>query len=339
MDAIGDRGKTVPGEFQRAPLRPDTSGTAPKGGSVFEKLFASSSILAFAAAAFAQDPAGTQVPQPPTAPAETHISFGVYSYKKATDVYKSFEPVITTLQSSLVERLGRPVVIDLRIEKTYEECLDRFVEGKIDFVRFGPASYVLAKERNKRVELLAAEQEGGKKECQGVIAVRVDSPIRTLADLKGRSFAFGDDQSTIGRYLSQALLVESGIRARDLKSYQYLGRHDIVFKAVEIGDFDAGAMHINVFTALNGKEPKLRILGAPFPNAGKPWIARAGLDPVLRTALADSLLAIRDENVLASLKVDGFLKASDRDYDPVRKGMKLAKEFERTEATPAPGKQ
>ena len=41
----------------------------------------------------------------------------------------------------------------------------------------------------------------------------------TVEDLRGRTFAFGDRNSTIGRYLSQLHLMEHGIRAPDLAGY------------------------------------------------------------------------------------------------------------------------
>jgi len=104
------------------------------------------------------------------------------------------------------------------------------------------------------------KQDGGKR-FEGYIVVRRDSPIRTLADLKGKSFAFGDRNSTIGRFLSQELLQEAGVLERDFApdGIQYLGRHDIVFRAVEIGDFDAGALKSSTFDKMN-KRGQLRIL-------------------------------------------------------------------------------
>jgi len=222
--------------------------------------------------------------------------------------------------------------IDLKVYKTYEECLDKFVAGEVDFVRFGPASYVIARERNPEVQLLVAEQEDGKKRCQGVIAVRKDSPVQSLADLKGRTFAFGDQLSTIGRFLSQAKLVEAGITEKDLKSHEYLERHDKVFKAVELGNFDAGAMHIATFED-NNTEGNLRTI-CVFENVGKPWIARAGLDERFVTALRESLLTLETPAALKALKVHGFLPATDGDYQLVRDGMKTAERFSQPHATP-----
>lgn len=272
------------------------------------------------------------------APAQSKVlNFGVYSFAKPTEVYVQFQPAIKALQDSL-RTGGAQLSIDVRVFRTYDECLSAFVAGEIDFVRFGPASYVLAKERKPQIELLAIELEGGKKVCQGVIVVRADSPIQKLADLRGRRFAFGDQQSTIGRYLSQAELLGAGLHASDLAGGkpEYLERHDIVFKAVELGDFDAGALHIDTFKQLNAKSKSLRILHT-FENVGKPWIARAGLDPAVVQALRTALLSLRDKDALKALKVDGLGAGTDADYEPVRVGMQRAAEYEGQPPADRPG--
>jgi hypothetical protein len=52
-----------------------------------------------------------------------------------------------------------------------------------------------------------------------VIAVQKDSPLKTLAELKGKKFAFGDQNSTIGRYLAQ--FYEDGPEKQLLLSGQF----------------------------------------------------------------------------------------------------------------------
>lgn len=265
------------------------------------------------------------VAAPLAAQAPTHLTLGVYSFKRPTDVVRDFVAATDELAYLLTKECGKPVMVNLRVFKTYDEALDRFVAGEVDLVRFGPASYVLAHARNPQVQLLVAEQEDNKKRCKGVIAVRKDSPVQTLTDLKGRSFAFGDENSTIGRYLSQAELVAAGIHATDLKEYRYLDRHDKVFKAVEVGDFDAGAMHIATFEDLNEKKQLREI--ARFDNVGKPWVARAGLDEQMVAALRKALLAMTKEEPLKALKVHGFLPTTDADFQLVRDGMKRSEAF------------
>jgi phosphonate transport system substrate-binding protein len=278
---------------------------------MFRPLFSALAIAAAAAAAPAQPP--------------IHISLGIYSFRKPTDVWKQFQPVTVELTRLVTKQLGEKAEVELHVTQTYEECLEAFVAGEIDIVRFGPASYVLAQARNPKVQLLASEREDSR--GVGLIVVREDSPFTTLADLAGKRFAFGDNQSTIGCYLSQAELMQAGITAKDLASFSFLDKHDAVFKAVEIGDYEAGALHLDLFKELNETAThKLRVLHA-FDNVPKAWVARAGLDKTVLKALTASLLALDNAEALKTLKVPGFQMTCDSDFDTVRKGMQKAEQF------------
>lgn len=279
-------------------------------------------VAGLLAALCCADSVSTQARQGP----RIELTCGVYTSDRATTMYRMFTPVLEQLQDGLEERLHRPVNIELRICKTYDEALQAFVEGKVDFVRFGPASYVLAKDINPEVELLAMESKDGERVFQGMIVVLKDSPIKKLDDLRGCSFAFGDENSTIGRFLAQDQLLKAGIKAADLDRYAYLGRHDVVYTAVEVGDFDAGSLKDSTFRKLN-KKNQLRVLVA-FDNVTKPWVAREGLDPAIKRALRASLLAIDDEEALRALKVDGFLPADDEHFAVTRSAMARARAFE-----------
>ena len=133
------------------------------------------------------------------------LNFGVYTSDKHSEMYKKFRPALKYLENTTTHKLKRNTRIHLRIFKCYEEATDALVEGKVDFVRFGPASYIHAKDRKPGISILSAELNNGKKIFQGIIFVRSDSPIKNMADLKGKSFAFGNKFSTIGHYLSQVV--------------------------------------------------------------------------------------------------------------------------------------
>lgn len=254
------------------------------------------------------------------------LSFGVYQSDKATVMYKKMTPILEYLQDDLEKRLSRPVDIHLNIFKSYDDGIDALVKGEIDFVRFGPASYLIAKDRAPTVQLVAMELENDQKRFKGAVITRTDSPIRTLADLKGKRFAFGDPNSTIGRYLVQAELVNAGIHAKDLAGFKYLDRHDKVASAVDIGDFDAGAVAMSSFDKANEKGT-LRIV-ATFDNVTKPWVARDGLDKKIIDGLQQGLYALKDAAVLKELKISGFTATSEDEYRMVREGMKAADDFE-----------
>jgi len=259
-------------------------------------------------------------------PKPMSLSFGVYQSDKATVMYRSFTPVLEALTASMESALGRPVDIKLTIFQSYEDGIESLARGEVDFVRFGPASYITAKARQSDIELIAMETESGDKRFKGLIIVQKESPIRTIADLRGKRFAFGDPNSTIGRYLVQAELIKAGITGKDLKDFQYLGRHDTVVKAVEIGDFDAGSVMQQTFEKANAKGT-LRVL-ASFDNVTKPWVARKGLERSTFEAIQAGLFALKDPGVLKELKITGFVPTSDDEYRLVREGMRLAEEFD-----------
>jgi phosphonate transport system substrate-binding protein len=255
--------------------------------------------------------------------AET-ITFGVYTSDKPTAMYRKFKPILEYLEGRL-GREGRNADIKIKIYPSYSGALDAIVNGEVDFARFGPASYVMAKERNKDVRLLAMEHKKNQKRFYGIFIVPKSSSITSLNEVKGKSFAFGDKNSTIGRYLSQAELVKAGIYAKDLKSYVYLDRHDKAALAVAAGNYDAGVVKENTYKKYSESKGLKKI--ARFPNVTKPWVARAGFDEKIFKALQQGLLELKDKKILKNLRQDGFLVADDDDYKFVRNGMQRAKEF------------
>ncbi len=254
------------------------------------------------------------------------LSFGVYQTDKATVMYKAFTPLLESVQDALSKSLGRPVDIQLTIFRSYDDGIDALARGTVDFVHFGPASYITAKARNPDLRLVAMEHENGEKRFNGVIVVGKDSPLQKIEELRGKRFAFGDRNSTIGRYLVQAELVQHGILLEHLADHKYMERHDQVAASVEHGDFDAGSIKWSTFVKFRDKGT-LRAL-ATFPNVTKPVVARAALDPRVFAALQEAFYSLNDPEVLKGLKISGFMPTSDEEYDFVRTGMKRAEEFD-----------
>lgn len=260
------------------------------------------------------------------AAADVAITFGTYAADKPTAVVRQFKPFLKFLEQALQENLGEPVKIKMKVSKEYQDSIDQLVEGEVDFSRFGPASYVTAKARNPDIHIIAIESVKGKKTFKGVIAVHTDSEIRTLADLKNNSFAFGDELSTIGRYLAQSELLEVGISADELSSFEYLGRHDLVGTAVGNGSFTAGALKESTFKKLLEKGVPIRAL-ATFDNVTKPWIASSKMSPRVINAMKAILLDPANLELMKSVSKNGMLEGDDADYDPIRNAMDQSTSF------------
>ena len=254
------------------------------------------------------------------------LNFGVYTSNKPTAMVKKFKPILKAIEKHMSRTLGERVKIRIQVAKNYKQGVSHLASGKVDFSRFGPASYVEAKESNDGLEILALESKGGSKTSYGIICVANDSPIKSVKQLKGKTFAFGDKQSTIGRYLSQQYLAKHGIHAEKLSYFEYLGRHDKVGTAVGAGQFDAGALNESTFKKLRKKGVAIRAI-ARFPNVAKPWIARSGLPRELRSAIRQALFDMKDKKALKALKKDGFVPGNDEDYAIIRDAIKRNHEF------------
>ena len=263
-----------------------------------------------------------------SARADVSLTFGLYTSKKPTEMVKLYRPLLNLLEQNLAAELKEPVEIQLQVAKTYEDGIKALTEGTFDFSQVGPVSYVQAKEKSAKLELLAIEGTKGQKAVNGVICVLSNSPIQKVEDLKGKKFAFGDQFSTTGRYSSQLYLVEHGIRGSDLGGFEYLERHDRVGAAVAGGDFDAGALNERTFRKLVEGGAPLRAL-AYFPIDGRPWVAREGLPMRLRAALQAALLAVKDPKVLSPIGEEGlvFLSGDDSDFASTRKAVRENSRF------------
>ncbi|AHD11654.1 PhnD/SsuA/transferrin family substrate-binding protein [Phaeobacter gallaeciensis] len=263
---------------------------------------------------------------PMAARADITLTFGTYAADKPTVTVKKYRPFLTFLSNRLGEALGEKVVIRMTVAKEYQEGIDQLASGEVDFARFGPASYVHVMKQNPGIQIVAMESKKGRKRFKGVIVVHRDSAITELSDLAGLSFAFGDELSTIGRYLAQSHLLEAGIDSGDLHTYDYLGRHDLVGEAVGAGKFTAGALKESTYKKLIAKGVPIRVL-ASFDNVTKPWLASSTLPENVLLAMREIMLSSENEEIVRRVSKNGFLQGSDSDYDLIRDAMEQSQAF------------
>jgi len=253
--------------------------------------------------------------------AKRTLVFGTYSPDKPSAMVQQLRPSLNEIARNMSEILGEEVEIKLQVVRDYDDGIGLIVDGKIDFTRLGPASYVAAKAQNPDLEVLAMEKKNGANRFNGVICVRTDSDISEVGQLKGRSFAFGNSKSTLGRYFAQLNLMRAGIYARDLARFEYLGRHDKVGRAVGSRLFDAGALEETTFQKLVKKGVPIRAI-ATYSNSTRPWVGRAGMEPNVRQALRQALFRLVNPEALRALRFDGFSQGADTDYEPTRRAIK-----------------
>src|SRR6201987_6170447 len=97
-------------------------------------------------------------------------------------------------QRHTVEEAFRPLGIDIQwVDFQFgPPLLEAINVGSVDFGYVGDAPPIFAQAANARVRYAAAVKQDGNTQA---IIVQKDSPIKTLADLKGKRVAFGKGSS------------------------------------------------------------------------------------------------------------------------------------------------
>jgi phosphonate transport system substrate-binding protein len=198
--------------------------------------------------------------------------------------------------------------------------------GRIDVAYFGPLSYVLARSKAE-IEAFAVGVSRGSPTYTSVVVVPADSTIRALADLRGRTVAYGDTASTSSHLVPRAMIQDAGLVAQNDYKTVYLGAHDAVARAVETGKVDAGALSKPIFESLlkSGKVDgaKVRVLAETKPIPNYPMALQSKLTPELKARIRAAFLDIKDPVLLKNFRAEAFAPTDDRAYDVLRDTAKV----------------
>ena len=169
------------------------------------------------------------------------------------------------------------------------------------------------------------ELQKGLKRINGVIITQRDSGIKELADLRNKTFAFGEEHSTMGRFLAQSELVNNNITSEDLKHFWHFDRHDLVAHAVLANKYDAGAISADTYKKYCDPEEVLVVKA--FENVTKAWVSRENLPEAFKVAITAALLTLEASEVLLEINCSGFVEGTPKEYDVIRDAIKNAEGF------------
>ena len=215
------------------------------------------------------------------------LVLAVHPYLPSNELRQRFEP----LAAYLGRAMGRQVVI--RIGRNYDDHINAIGTNSVDIAFIGPAEYTIMVSKFGLKPLLARIAPKGKAILEGVIITRKESPLRSVADLRGKRFAFGDPESTMGTLVPGYFLQKAGVPLTSLASYENLASHKNVALGVLAGDYDAGAVKTEVFEELESRG--LRIL-ATLPSVPEHlFITRSDLPPAQVQVLRQALLELKNK--------------------------------------------
>jgi phosphonate transport system substrate-binding protein len=280
-------------------------------------------LLIFLAACQTQD--GATEPVKKTVEMKV-LKMGLIPADDAAEMLKNYEPI----KDYLTEMLGMQV--EIQVTSDYTAAVEAMRAKHIDMAWFGPFSYVIAA-NVAGAEAIAngVKESTGSSTYKSIIVTNINSGIKTLDDLKGKSFAFVDPASTSGNLIPRKMLIENDIDPdNDFSTSYYAGTHNAVLYAVANGKVDAGATGDNVYDRMveageiDSESNIIIYKSKPIP--GSPIVVRGDLSTELKMKIQAALVNMDQQTIH---QIDGwggiakYQAVSDSDYDVVRETAKL----------------
>jgi phosphonate transport system substrate-binding protein len=158
------------------------------------------------------------------------------------------------------------------------------------------------------------------------VIVRQDSPFRTFADLRGRSWAYNEPQSQSGYGITRYWLVKLGETNGYFSEVIESGFHQRSIQMVCDGEVDASAIDAQVLAVELRDHPQLatqlRVIDSLGPSTVQPLTAASHLPLTLKQDIQATLVEIHhDPDGRAALDsgfIDHFVAVSDTDYSDIR---------------------
>jgi len=213
--------------------------------------------------------------------------------------------------------------------ENFDDHMNKVGSGEIDISFSNPFVYIkIAHQYDARAFARIIEKEG-KDMFRGEICVLKDSPLQTLADLKGKRI-MAVSRSSAGGYLFQrGMLVEAGIDPDEEPTIDFAqgaGKQEEAFLAVCSGEYDACFVREGTRTEVMRDQvdiSKVRVLAyTPF-YPGWVYAGRKGLDPSVLDKIRSAMLKLdlSDPEHKAILEKANFVKvvaSEDKDFDSIR---------------------
>ncbi|OIJ18122.1 hypothetical protein BKP45_11030 [Anaerobacillus alkalidiazotrophicus] len=229
----------------------------------------------------------------------------------------------------LEDHLERPILI---IQKqTYDEVNELLKNGEVDLAFICSLSYVIGTEEGYMVDVATTIIDNSDT-YRSYIITHKNSGLETLADLKGKRFAFADPYSYTGRLAALEMIDQMGYTANDFfEETFYTYSHDYSVSAVARGAVDGAAVDSILFDMLldleNEDAMQIQIV-QKGPWAGAPPIVVSHkTDENLKTEIKELILSLnenpRGQHILQELKIQEYVPINREKYQPIRDAMKF----------------
>ena len=243
-----------------------------------------------------------------------------------TELQRKFEPLGRYLEKQTGMKVEFVPVTD------YAAVVEALASRRLDMAWLGGFTFVQTKLRTNGTAIPIVQRQEDAAFTSRFITSQPD--IKTLSDLKGKTFAFGSPSSTSGHLMPRYFLLQAGIDPeKDFKRIAFSGAHDATAAFVESGRVDAGVLNASVWDKLVEEKKidpaKVRVFATTPPYFDYNWTVRGDLDPALVKKLTNAFLALDPGNpehkeILALQRATKFIPTKAENYDGIERAARSA---------------
>lgn len=243
-----------------------------------------------------------------------------------TELLRKFKPLGAYLEKQTGMKVDWIPVND------YPAVVEGLAGNRVDLAWLGGFTFVQARIRTGNAIPIAQRAEDEK--FISYYIVPQNSPVKSLQDLKGKTFAFGSPSSTSGHLMPRYYLLKDGINPdRDFARIAFSGAHDATLAFVASGRVDAGVLNSSVFERLREKGDAnvkaVRILARTPPYYDYNWTVRGNLDPALVKKLTTAFLKLDPTNaahkeILDLQRASRFIATRPENYKGIEEAARAA---------------
>ena len=228
--------------------------------------------------------------------------------------------IYTPFADYLTKEVGIPVKFTPVVD--YAATVEGLAANRLEMVWYGGLTSVQAAKRAKGAHRIIMRKEDA--DFKSYFITTKSSGIKSLKDLKGKTFAFGSVSSTSGHLMPRYYLLKNGINPeKDFAKFSFSGAHDATAAWVEAGQVDAGALNFLVWDKLVDTKKvdtsKVVIFWTTPPYVDYVWTVRGGVDKGTVEKIKKAFLKLDynkpdDKKLLDLHRTKGYIPAKDEDW-------------------------
>ena len=242
-----------------------------------------------------------------------------------TELLRKFKP----LGAYLEKELGMPV--QFVPVSDYAAVVEGIAADRVDLAWLGGFTFVQTRLKTGNAIPLVQREQDEKFTSKFISA---DASVKSLQDLKGKTFAFGSVSSTSGSLMPRYFMQKDGIVPEQFFSrVAFSGAHDATVAWVQAGKVDAGVLNASVWDKLvaAGKvdTAKVRVIATTPTYYDYNWTVRGSLDPELAGKIKAAFLALdpakpEHKAILDLQAASRFIETKPENYQGIEEAARAA---------------